>query len=161
MDFIIVLMNGLIIFGKNQKKKGLFCFVFFKNSIFTYSKCFKTGSFFRMEWFFSVIVDYCHRKGRVWLALSPQPQNKIVGVALWQPPLNDGYGVSLWDMCKSGLLKAPFKMGFGACGRLKHSLEATEVVHRAIMGSKRHWSLYSVRKNLYIYVKKKTYFIIN
>eukprot|EP00019_Armaparvus_languidus_P000993 CAMPEP_0168605722 /NCGR_PEP_ID=MMETSP0420-20121227/16148_1 /TAXON_ID=498008 /ORGANISM="Pessonella sp." /LENGTH=118 /DNA_ID=CAMNT_0008645257 /DNA_START=638 /DNA_END=990 /DNA_ORIENTATION=+ len=47
-------------------------------------------------------------------------------------------------MCKSGLLKAPFKMGFGACGRLKHSLEATEVVHRAIMGSKRHWSLYSI-----------------
>eukprot|EP01108_Squamamoeba_japonica_P008564 TRINITY_DN7653_c0_g1_i1.p1 TRINITY_DN7653_c0_g1~~TRINITY_DN7653_c0_g1_i1.p1 ORF type:complete len:212 (+),score=55.81 TRINITY_DN7653_c0_g1_i1:553-1188(+) len=97
-----------------------------------------------MRFFFSVIADYCIREGRCWVAVDVgDPVERIVGAALWQPPLNDA-GVSLWGMCRSGLLAAPFRMGLSACARLGSALSATEEAHAAVMGERRHWSLYSI-----------------
>jgi ribosomal protein S18 acetylase RimI-like enzyme len=95
-----------------------------------------------LKWFFSVMLDYCKRKGRLWIAVL---QGKIVGVALWQPPSSAGGGVSMLSMMKSGLLAAPFHLGLASCGKVHSALMRTEAAHETVMSkSPRHWSLYTI-----------------
>jgi len=66
----------------------------------------------------------------------------IVGAAVWQPPYESG--VSLWNMLKEGLAKAPLKFGIKASWRMMKILKQTEAVHIEVMQKTPHWSLYTI-----------------
>jgi ribosomal protein S18 acetylase RimI-like enzyme len=100
------------------------------------------NEFDSLLWFCGQIVRYAIQYGRVWGKIGKvNGQKKILGVAIWQPP-ND-QGISIFKMLQQGCAIAPFKLGLTPSFKVLSSLTATERVHRETI-TEPHWYLFSV-----------------
>lgn len=60
------------------------------------------------------------------------------GVAIWLRP---GQSLTPLGMARSGMLTAPFRVGFGSLGRFARANATMEPVHKTAMGGLPHWQL--------------------
>ena len=60
------------------------------------------------------------------------------GVAIWLRP---GQSLTPLGMARSGMLTAPFRVGFASLGRFARANATMEPVHKTAMGGQPHWQL--------------------
>eukprot|EP00026_Physarum_polycephalum_P011564 Phypoly_transcript_11799.p1 GENE.Phypoly_transcript_11799~~Phypoly_transcript_11799.p1 ORF type:complete len:344 (+),score=27.53 Phypoly_transcript_11799:83-1033(+) len=94
-----------------------------------------------MNWFYSKMIQYALKNGRVWAAYDEDMPYKLQGVAIWQPPYESG--VSFWNMLKTGMGTAPWNLGVKPAWRILSVLDQVEKMHQKTI-TRPHWSLYSI-----------------
>jgi len=116
---------------------------FIHNPWFDYFLGVNHNQFESVKWFCGQIVKYGLTYGRLWArVLDVNGTKKVQGLAVWQPP-ND-QGVSLIRMLQHGFAAAPFKFGMGPSWRAVNSLVNTEKVHNEIIPNEPHWYLFCI-----------------